>query len=227
MPDLDLSHSAFNPFASKEVSPPYSREWESKRRLARALRELSELLVTSEAAVTLLDRTSETVEELNRELSEAPRCFGLGAFIRSGEHGGYAEVNHEINAVGGRSNPLAPDLNIWLEGHTAHGVVRCGYAYEGPPGFIHGGYVAAIFDQFLGMAQVAGGQPGMTGSLSVRYLRPTPLNTDLKLTATLEKTEGRKSLLRGKLVAGEAVTATAEGLFVRPARGLAGLALPD
>ncbi len=73
-----------------------------------------------------------------------------------------------------------------MEGDKAYGTVNCGYAYEGPPGHIHGGHVAAIFDQFLGMAQLVGKNPGMTGTLTMRYLRPTPLNTDLDLEADVE-----------------------------------------
>lgn len=210
----------FTPFASEAVSPPHSSHWEVKRRLARAARELSELLVTSSAPESLLEQASETLATLNRTLAEAPRSRGTLAYLDSGDHGNYGEINHELNAVGGQSNPLAPGLNMWIEGDCAHGVVNCGWAYEGPPGFVHGGFVAAIFDQFLGMAQLAGGQPGMTGSLTVRYLRPTPLNTDLTLFATLDRTEGRKTFIRGEIRAGETVTATAEGLFVRPSRGM-------
>jgi hypothetical protein len=227
MNEMNFSNEIFNPFASEEVSPACSSEWEAKRRLARAVRELSELLVTSAGSEALLTHTSATVEALNRELAAAPRLYGLLSFIRSGEHGGYAEVNHEINGVGGQSNPLAPELNIWMEGERAHGTARCGYAYEGPPGHVHGGYVAAIFDQFLGMAQIAGNQPGMTGYLTVRYLRPTPLHTELRLSARVERAEGRKTLVRGEIAAGDQVTATAEALFIRPSKGLTGLTRVD
>ena len=59
------------------------------------------------------------------------------------------------------------------------GTVTFGSAYEGPPGHVHGGYVAAAFDELLGMTQSLGGMPGMTGTLTVRYRRPTPLRTEL------------------------------------------------
>lgn len=219
----DLTTPLFDPFASEEISPAFSSQWEAKRRLARAARELTERLVTSAAPESLLDEVTAALQDLNRRLAQAPACRGSLAFLQSGDHGGYAQINHELNALGGQSNPLAPGLNMWLEGNRARGVVNCGYAYEGPPGFVHGGFVAAIFDQFLGMAQVAGGQPGMTGSLTVRYLRPTPLNTDLELEATVSPMEGRKTVVSGEIRAGDRVTATAEGLFVRPRRGMESL----
>ncbi len=125
-------------------------------------------------------------------------------------------MNHEHNAVGGFSNPLSPGINIWVEGAKAFGTTECGYAYEGPPGHIHGGYVAAILDQFLGMAQVAGGNPGMTGKLEIRYLKPTPLNTKLKLEAEVSRIDDRKTLVNGQIFANNNITARAEGLFIRP-----------
>ena len=48
-------------------------------------------------------------------------------------------------------------------------------AYEGPPGNVHGGMVAAAFDEVLGMAQSLSGNAGFTGTLTIRYRSPTPL----------------------------------------------------
>jgi acyl-CoA thioesterase FadM len=75
--------------------------------------------------------------------------------------------------------------------------------------------LAAAFDELLGMTQSLSGQPGMTGTLTVRYRRPTPLHHDLRFEGTLERVEGRKIFTRGRCFAGETLTAEAEGLFVR------------
>lgn len=217
---LELTTAFFNPFESKEVTPAFSSHWHVKRQLAQQLRQLTEVLVTSAADEALLHTTTAAIAQLTNALEQAPRRYGTLDFAGSGEHGEYGEITHEINAVGGQSNPLAPGLNMWIEGSQAHGTVTCGHAYEGPPGFVHGGYIAAIFDQFLGMAQVAGGQPGMTGSLTIRYLRPTPLNTELELSARVERVEGRKTIVTGEMRAAGYVTATSEALFVRPLQGM-------
>ena len=71
------------------------------------------------------------------------------------------------------------------------------------------------------MAQLAGGLPGMTGSLEIRYLSPTPLNTDLTLEATVEPAGGRKTRVVGEIRNGDVVTATAQGLFIRPKNPIA------
>jgi hypothetical protein len=215
-----MSTTVFNPFESEEISPPYSDEWAARRRVAQALRSLTEVLVTSTPSIDELDEISERLELQARQFAKAPRLFGRVAFEETGQHGSMGEIGHELNAIGGLSNPLSPNLNMWLEDGIAHGTVTCGWAYEGPPEHIHGGFVAAIFDQFLGMAQIQGGNPGMTGTLSVRYLRPTPLNVELRLEARLIRQEGRKTVMQAEMRAGDAITATCEALFVRPLHGM-------
>lgn len=87
--------------------------------------------------------------------------------------------------------------------------------YEGPPGYVHGGWVAYVFDEALGMANIAAGHPGMTARLTVRYRRPTPLHTGVRLDAHTERVDGRRITARGTLSVGDVVTAEAEGVFVR------------
>jgi acyl-coenzyme A thioesterase PaaI-like protein len=215
-----MTEPLFNPFESEEISPPYSEEWAARRRVAQALRDLTEVLVTSTPSIAELDEISERLELQARQFSKAPRLFGRLDFEEDGNHGSIGEVSHELNAIGGRSNPLSPNLNMWFEDEMALGTVTCGWAYEGPPGHIHGGYVAAIFDQFMGMAQMLGKLPGMTGTLKVRYLRPTPLNRELALEARLERQEGRKTVICAEMRDGDKITASCEALFIRPLAGM-------
>jgi len=142
------------------------------------------------------------------------------AFVEEGNHGNFRQLAHELNPLSGISNPLAPPLNIWIDGDVAHGRATLGWAYEGPPGSVHGGFVAALFDQFMGMAQAIGKQPGMTGTLRVRYHHRTPLNVELRLVGRLERLEGRKTIVSAELWAGDRRTADCEALFVRPAEGM-------
>jgi acyl-CoA thioesterase FadM len=64
------------------------------------------------------------------------------------------------------------------------------------------------------MAQSLGGQPGMTGTLTVRYVRPTPLRTELHMVGWVERVEGRKIFCRGTIHAGETLCAEAEAVFI-------------
>lgn len=217
-----MDESAIDPFASEEISPAISAEWEAKRRVAAALRELNEVLVSSCPPVEGLHELAARLEQTAADFAAHRRLLGRLAFVEEGSHGNFRQIAHELNPLSGISNPLAPPLNIWIDGDVAHARARLGWAYEGPPGSVHGGYVAALFDQFMGMAQAIGGQPGMTGTLSVRYLRRTPLDTELRLVGRVVRLEGRKTIVSAELSALGETTATCEALFVRPLSGMPG-----
>ena len=114
----------------------------------------------------------------------------------------------------GLANPLAPPIYVDVEGETVVGRAVFGAAYEGPPGCVHGGYVAAAFDEVLGLTQTLSGQVGMTGTLTVRYRRPTPLHTDLRFEGRLDSVSGRKVLTSASLFAHGHLAAEATGLFI-------------
>lgn len=209
-----------NPFASEEITPAYSQEWEAKRRVANAISKLSEVLVTSSPDIDKMNDIARQLENTADEFAEAPRIFGRQGWIETGDHGSFGQVSHELNPLSGLSNPLAPPVKTWIEGEIALGNCTCGWAYEGPPGSVHGGFVAAIFDQFLGMAQILGKQPGMTGYLHVNYHNRTPLNTKLELQARLVKIEGRKTIMQADMIADGITTASCEALFVQPRQGI-------
>jgi hypothetical protein len=118
----------------------------------------------------------------------------------------------------GAENPLAPPARIWTvegtDGPELRGTVRFGYPYEGPPTCVHGGVLAELFDEVLGAALVAAGRPGMTGTLTVRYRRPTPLQADLDIVARATTVEGRKLGVWGATLHAGEPTAEAHGVFI-------------
>lgn len=209
-----------DPFASEDITPPISEEWEAKRRVAEAIRDLTEVLVTSSPDVQKMHAIADQLEKTAADFSRSPRVYGRLDWIKTGEHGSFGQVSHELNPLAGYANPIAPPVNTWFEDEKALGRCLCGWVYEGPPGSVHGGFVAAIFDQFMGMAQRLGGQPGMTGYLHVNYHARTPLNTELRLEGELIKVEGRKTIIAAKMFAGDTLTASCEALFVEPRKGI-------
>jgi acyl-CoA thioesterase FadM len=76
--------------------------------------------------------------------------------------------------------------------------------------------IALAFDEVLGIANIASGNPGMTGRLIVHYRAPTPLFHELHFRAGLDRVEGRRIMSRAQLWDGETLCAEAEGLFVQP-----------
>ena len=120
------------------------------------------------------------------------------------------------NTVVGLRNPVAPPLQVH---HSSEGRAwadfTLGAAYEGPPGLVHGGVSALILDQLLGEAAGAGGKPGMTGTLTLRYRRGTPLG-DLHAEAAIDRVEGIKTLAIGSISDTDGTTVEAEGVFILP-----------
>ncbi|MEM1113137.1 MAG: PaaI family thioesterase [Pseudomonadota bacterium] len=116
--------------------------------------------------------------------------------------------------VSGKHNPIAPPLRMWQEEGAVRGEALFTPIYAGPPESVHGGIIAAVFDELLSMANVVVGSAGFTGSLTIKYHRKTPLNTPVELWAVNELNEGRKQLSRGEMRVNGEVTASAEGLFI-------------
>jgi hypothetical protein len=120
----------------------------------------------------------------------------------------------------GFANPIAPPVEVWaVEGeggqHEIRGRVTFGYAYEGPPTCVHGGIIAALFDEVMGAANLITENPGMTGTLTVRYRRPTPLLAPLEIVARFTGSERRKVFTWAGIYHDGALTAEAEGIFIK------------
>jgi len=116
----------------------------------------------------------------------------------------------------GRANPLAPPMEFYLDddGPKVCANVTFGHAYEGPPGHVHGGLIAAALDELLGATQALSGSPGMTAQLDVSYRAPTPLHVPLRFESTLDDVVGRKIYTSGRVFNGDTLCAEATGLFI-------------
>ncbi len=120
------------------------------------------------------------------------------------------------NAVIGIRNALAPPLEIHREADGRRWTdFVLGAAYEGPPGHVHGGVSALILDHVLGEAASPDSKPRFTGSITMRYLRATPLGP-LHAEALITRTEGVKTYCAGHIADAEGITVEAEGVFITP-----------
>ncbi|MCJ7438690.1 MAG: PaaI family thioesterase [Acidimicrobiia bacterium] len=187
----------------------------ARLRLAAATRHLVDAVLTTEDATDrALDDAADATERTVADLR--------GRAVDAGARPGGERSRHERrqedylprSPLVGSVNPVAPPLAY--EFHDDHVIAHgCfGAAYEGPPGYVHGGWVALAFDEALGMANAISGHPGMTARLTVRYRKPTPLGTELHLHARTARIDGRRITTAATLRAGDTVTAEAEGLFV-------------
>jgi len=126
----------------------------------------------------------------------------------------------------GRLNPISPPVRMWRAKGDArgevHGEARFRSAFNGPPGSVHGGVIAATFDELLGATAVVNGLGAFTGTLSVVYKSLTPLEELVRMRAWIAGTERRKVFVEGELRHGDRLCATAHGIFIRSAK-LSGL----
>lgn len=184
------------------------------RRVAAATRALIEGLVGTDASEALIAETADELERLVAPFtSDHPRSIYDGV-SESAMAGAEPDAFFDHSPIIGRANPLSPPVTLEMVDDVVQATVTFGSAYEGPPGCVHGGYVAAAFDEVLGAAQTVSGSPGMTGTLIVRYRSPTPLHTALRIEGELDRTEGRKVFTVGRMFAGDVLTAEAEAIFV-------------
>ena len=148
-------------------------------------------------------------------------ALALGHVRTPGPEGGAATDSHFIDRspVMGSMNAIAPPMRAEIDRSTGQwGAVVCRVvftsAYEGPPGHVHGGFIAAAFDEVLGQAQSLTGRPGMTGKLTTSYRAPTPLHTEIVYKGWVESVDGRKIFTRATSYAGDTLCAECEGLFL-------------
>jgi acyl-coenzyme A thioesterase PaaI-like protein len=188
--------------------------WEQKRRLADAMRLVIERLVPSNAPVDELRAAAEGLERYAEALQAHPRLVRVHGHPESATAGDVGAFFDQSPLIG-LANPLAPPITIGRAGdRAAVASVSFGSAYEGPPGSVHGGFVAAAFDEVLGYVQSLSGAPGMTGTLTVRYVRPTPLHRELLFEAEIARVEGRKIFTEGRVRSDGVLTAEAQAVFI-------------
>jgi acyl-coenzyme A thioesterase PaaI-like protein len=201
-PDLrNVAHPAsYQTVLGATVAPPPQAA--AAVELADVLRKVMRATVGSSAPDEVLSEATHQARQLldllgpHAEESRAPqgRRFGESMFF----------VNHPMV---GPANPSAPPLRLHIDGETLTATVVYGTAQEGPEGCAYGGWIAASFDAILLMAAGLKGGGGPTRSLTVTYKRPTPLNTELTLRATVESMEERRTIIVGQLMHGDTVCA--------------------
>jgi hypothetical protein len=207
-PGTELRDVWFAPEDS--VSPALAR----KHRIADHVRTVVERLVGLDCDTIgpeALDDVEAAALQLADLLRTAPDLRRHGPLANApAPHGALVERS----PVSGRGNALAPPLRYDFNGPITRAWTEFSAAYEGPAGSVHGGCVAAVFDEVLGVAQMAAGAVGFTGTLSVRYLRRTPLRQRVDYEAGVTARRGRKLQMWARSNVAGVVVAEAEGLFI-------------
>jgi acyl-coenzyme A thioesterase PaaI-like protein len=180
--------------------------------LAQSVRRLIEATIRTEVDGATLAAVKTKIDWATDQLSASliPLSFG----VRQTSDGQSTALG---NVVIGVRNPVAPPLVIH---HDADGAVHAdfvlGAAYEGPPSHVHGGVCALILDHVLGATAHLPSKPAYTGTLTLRYVRGTPLGQPLHAQAHVDRVDGVKTFAVGNIADEKGVTVQAEGVFIHP-----------
>jgi acyl-coenzyme A thioesterase PaaI-like protein len=97
------------------------------------------------------------------------------------------------------------------------GVTRFRRYHLGRNGAVHGGALGLLWDSVLGYtaSKLTRTPYQRTAFLHVNYRHITPIDKELQIDAGIERSEGRKIFVEGRLLDGATVLSDAEALFVR------------
>ena len=85
---------------------------------------------------------------------------------------------------------------------------------EGPPGHSHGGAMAAVLDEVLGLAAWAAGYAIVVGNLNISFRNPLPLEKVVTVESKVVSAEGRKVMVHGRICSDSDTYAQAECLCI-------------
>ena len=94
--------------------------------------------------------------------------------------------------------------------------LSCRSENEGGPGIAHGGWVAGVLDELVGHVPILHGHLTVTGTLTVRFVKPVPIETPLLGEARMLRREGSRWYIEARLtmLSSGAELALAEAVMV-------------
>jgi hypothetical protein len=200
--------------------PQPTEETVLRREIAASLKSITEQLVRMEASPDELAAYAAELASLNGRIGQhGKRDFpSMLARLVQGEATRQDLLDVlDFEILTGQSTPLSLPLQLWLDGTTVRGKANYGLPWQGPPGRVHGGVLALTMDILLAKTQDFFPNLGMTGTLNLRYLAATPLNTEVTLEASVQRIEGRKLFCEGRILVGERVSVEASGIWISAA----------
>jgi hypothetical protein len=170
------------------------------------MRRLTGLLIACEQEDDEVDRLTADLERAEAVLASRVPADPAPRVGPAAEGHGRVYLDHAFDI--GSFNPCVPEYDIDVQGDEARGSVTFPLAYEGPPGLVHGGFLALFFDCVVQHHNCEVGLAGKTTSLEVAYRRPTPLlaplSFEVRRTVTGDRIHSTGSLASSDRVCCEA-----------------------
>lgn len=211
MSDLSLSSFSLEELSTADVEAAEALYGDLTGDVRRLVDLAIRTRVDGDAVARARDLLRQAADVLAADAPEGPAGIHYNAEGRSWNWG---------NAVVGVRNAIAPPVRLsWGEDGVVSSAVTLGAAYEGPPGSVHGGVSALLLDHLMGeTASAAHTRVTVTGTLTLRYVRPLPLGP-VRMAARISGEEGRKVTVTAWIAPdadGSAPAVEATGLFIVP-----------
>jgi acyl-coenzyme A thioesterase PaaI-like protein len=182
-------------------------------RIIGAVRALNTKVVRLSGSVQDLAAAADHIEALSASLDAVTGTRAMETFRYKFDARAPNSVM-PFNPATGAFNPVAPRLEMTLEGKKLVAEVAFASHYESAPDTVQGGMVAALYDQLLAFVVMAHGKTGPTVWLKVSYLKRTPINQPLRFEAWVESLDGENFCTRGSCYHGDVQVSEAEGLVL-------------
>lgn len=194
---------------------------EARSDAAGALRDLIHAFAAHDPDDAELHEIASVATALTEQLDgteSRDRMALMRAAITSGATPSFPEMTagsgFSDRAVGGATNPTSVDVQVRFEGEEVIATVVLRRAFEGAPGRAHGGIVAAAFDDITGFVIGVLREPAFTGELTVRYVKPVPVDQPLEMRAHLRGRERRKLFIEAECHHGDELVATCKAIYI-------------
>lgn len=204
-----------------------TEDWEALASATRAMRRLNQAVLNHEASdQTLMELAGEIDQRAAQLESGAQRVRGADlmtfAHMRAFRDGtmAAAPIGERVefdpfSPGGGYLHPASVGFDARLvDDSTLIATATVGPMFQGPPGRVHGGILALLVDEILGMLMVVGDLQAFTARLDVSYLAAAPIDTELTFRAEVGELEGRNLTIRAEGTSPEGKFLEAEGLFI-------------
>lgn len=183
---------------------PTTRGGPDYGRFVEALRTLQDIARAADAPDDVITEAADMVEAVNELLApfEADEwTTPSGRRMDLPNRGNLLQVPSELEAVG----------------DEVDGSIRFRRYHLGRNGAVHGGAVAQMWDSVLGFAafRLTRSLKQRTAYLHVNYRQIVPIEKDLRVDARVDRSEGRKVFVAGRLFDGHTLLCDAEALFVK------------
>jgi acyl-coenzyme A thioesterase PaaI-like protein len=183
----------------------------ASRDLVTAVRGLMVVASVSDVDAPTMQQATKLVDRASKMLAARVRTTGRREHL---DRGAIARLRGGEPWEVFTHNPMGIPLRISVSGAEATATVLTTALFEGPPGILHGGFVAAMLDALLSTLVQAQEIRAVTVKLDVRFLRAVEIGTELHLRGTVNAVGGRKVPAAGWIHSDDDLIAEAEALFI-------------